>query len=211
MSERYANARDARFSERLESFVDIVIGFSLAELTLGLTIQAHLTPEWLFLVLVGFGWSFAMTCWIWMLYRSISEDFFVPTRPMIALHLVGLSCVMLLLLGVQFVMRFAVVGSLLADANLATTFYFVILAIVLAVCGAQFLLGRHLRGDALDPVVARKGVETAYRLLTMATFVAVAIAFLPGRGVKASLILLPAMILGAVVGRIINKLKPARV
>jgi hypothetical protein len=60
---RHASPRDARFAERIESFGDIVIGFSLAQLALSFIFPHELTIFTLSPMLSAFGWTFAMTAW----------------------------------------------------------------------------------------------------------------------------------------------------
>lgn len=203
---RFADEREAHFVKRLESFVDIVIGFSLAELTLTLGVfPAHPTGIWISFVLTCFAWTFAMTAFLWMLYRRICEDYFVPRPLMVGLHLVGLAGIMLLILGVQAIMHYvSTPGSSDADIGLAQLFYFAALSATLVVCGLQFLVGRALRAGELAPALADRGLGTACRLIAMGLCVALAMPFLPGRGFDASVILIPAMLVGGLVGRLLG-------
>ena len=205
-SGRHGSPRDARFAERIESFGDIVIGFSLAQLALSFIFPPHLTIATLSPMLIAFGWTFAMTAWLWLLYRRIGDDYFVPTALMTALYMLGLAGIVLLIFGVQLVMHYSQPGAAatLADIDLAVIFYFVVLAATLATVGAQFAIGRRMRREAIDPSVARRGTLTTYRLVAMAVAVLLAIAFLPKNGIVATVVLVPAMFLGAVIGRLLG-------
>ena len=78
------------------------------------------------------------------------------------------------------------------------------MALTLGTIGAQFAIGGHLRRGSIETEFARKGTLTTYRLIAMAVAVLIAIVFLPGKGVAATLVLLPAMVGGAVIGRVLG-------
>lgn len=202
---RHASARDARFAARLESFGDIVIGFSLAQLALSFVFPSHLTALTLLPDLIAFAWTFGMTAWLWTLYRRIGEDYFVSRPASTALYIAGLAGVVLLILGVQLVMHYGPLpGATYAEIDVAVIFYFIVLALTLAIVGVQFAVGVRARAGALDPEARAAGTLTAYRSIGMAVFVAVAIAFLPGHAMTGTAILMPAMIGGGLVGRLIG-------
>jgi len=200
---RHASARDERYAARLESFGDIVIGFSLAQLALSLVFPAHLTVLTLLPELSAFAWTFGMTAWLWTLYRRIGEDYFAPRPASTALYVAGLAGVVLLILGVQLVMHYGPLpGATSAEIDIAVIFYFAVLAATLGIVGAQFAVGVRARGAGLDPELRRAGTLAAFRLIVMAAFVAVAIALLPGRGIAGTAILFPAMLGGGIAGRL---------
>jgi hypothetical protein len=201
---RHATARDQRFASRLESFGDIVIGFSLAQLALSFVFPKVLTVLTLAPLLTAFGWTFAMTAWLWMLYRRIGDDYFVPGRLTTALYLGGLAGIVLLIFGVQLVMHYSLPqNGTLADVDLAVKFYFVVLAATLATIGAQFAIGLRTRRASIEPGQARSGLLTTYRSISMAVAVLVAAVFLPGKGVAATIVLFPTMLGGALIGRVL--------
>lgn len=202
---RHASARDERFAARLESFGDIVIGFSLAQLALSFVFPPHLSALTLLPALIAFAWTFGMTAWLWTLYRRIGEDFFVPRPVSTALYIAGLAGVVLLILGVQLVMHYGPLrGATYAEIDVAVIFYFVVLALTLAIVGAQFAVGVRTRAGALDPQLRASGTLTAFRSIGMAVFVAAAIAFLPGHAMTGTAILMPAMVGGGIAGRLIG-------
>jgi len=205
VKERHESPRDARFADRIESFGDIVIGFSLAQLALSFVFPPHLTIFTLSPMLTAFGWTFAMTAWLWLLYRRIGDDYFVGGRLMTALYMLGLAGIVLLIFGVQLVMHYSLPGNgTVGDVGVAIIFYFVVLALTLGTIGAQFAIGGRLRKASIEPEYARRGTFTTYRLIAMAVAVLIAIAFLPGRGLAATMVLLPAMLGGAVIGRLLG-------
>lgn len=205
-SGRHASPRDERFAERIESFGDIVIGFSLAQLALSFIFPKTLTISTLSPLLTAFGWTFAMTAWLWLLYRRIGDDYFVPNRLMAALYMIGLAGIVLLIFGVQLVMHYSLPwNGTIGDVDFAVVFYFIVLAITLATIGTQFAIGMRLRRGSIEPEYARSGLLTTYRLISMAVAVVVATVFLPGKGVAATIVLLPAMLGGALIGRVLGR------
>jgi len=203
---RHERARDERYAARLESFGDIVIGFSLAQLALSFSFQPHLDARMLSGELSAFLWTFGMTAWLWLLYRRIGEDYFLPRPLMVALHMVGLAGIVLLIFGVQLVMHYGTLPAPIGEVHIAVVFYYVVLALTLGTIGAQFAAGGWMRRATIDPDVSRKGKLAAYRLITMATFVLVTPLLMPWHGISATLFLLPSMAGGAIIGRLIGTL-----
>ncbi len=205
--DRFASARDERFASRLETFGDIVIGFSLAQLALSFTFSDHLTVMHLIPELTAFAWTFGMTAWLWTLYRRIGDDYFVPGPWASALYMLGLAGVVLLIFSVQLVMHYGTQkGASSAEIDLAVMLYFIVLAVTLGVVGLQFAVGVRVRGEHLEPALRRSGTLSALRLVIMGACVALAIAVLPGRAMSGTAILLPAMVGGGVLGRIVSAL-----
>ncbi len=204
---RFASARDERFASRLETFGDIVIGFSLAQLALSFTFPDQLSIAKLIPELTAFAWTFGMTAWLWTLYRRIGDDYFVPGRWASALYMLGLAGVVLLIFAVQLVMHYGTLpGASSAEIDLAVIFYFIVLAATLAVIGLQFVVGVRMRGEHLEPTLRRSGTMSALRLVIMGACVALAVAFLPGRAMSGTAVLLPAMVGGGLLGRIVSAL-----
>jgi len=201
---RHASDRDERYATRLESFGDIVIGFSLAQLALSFSFGPHLDGRMLSGELTAFFWTFAMTAWLWLLYRRIGEDYFVPRASMVALHMVGLAGIVLLIFGVQLVMHYGTPPAPPDEAQIAVVFYFVVLALTLAACGTQFAVGAWMRRGSIDPETSRRGKLTAYRLIAMAVCVLATAAVLPLHGMAATVFLLPSMAGGSIIGRLVG-------
>ncbi|MDQ2992930.1 MAG: hypothetical protein M3R30_08960 [Candidatus Eremiobacteraeota bacterium] len=202
---RFATARDERVASRLETFGDIVIGFSLAQLALSFTFPDLLTVTRLLPELTAFAWTFGMTAWLWTLYRRIGADYFVPGPWASTLYMLGLAGVVLLIFAVQLVMHYGTLrGATSAEIDLAVIFYFIVLAVTLAVVGLQFATGVRARGEHLEPGLRRAGLLSALRLVIMGICVAVAIAVLPGRAMSGTAVLLPAMVGGGVLGRVVS-------
>ncbi len=132
---------------RLESFSDIVIGFSLAELTLNLAIPGHfadLTRSWWWLI--GYLWTFAVVSLLWFSHHRLFVEAFVPSKSAIVLNFVWLATVGLLVYLLQVFGRFA---SDEHDVRVIYTAYFALYAFNIAITAALYALG-VLRTDVLD-------------------------------------------------------------
>ncbi|MBV9232779.1 MAG: DUF1211 domain-containing protein, partial [Candidatus Eremiobacteraeota bacterium] len=82
---------------RLESFSDIVIAFSLAELTLNLSIPARVEELWHRpLWLSAYVWTFAVVSSLWYSHHRLFVRAFVPAKLAIFLNFVWLATVGLL-------------------------------------------------------------------------------------------------------------------
>ena len=82
-----AEERAERLTRRIESFSDLVIGFSLALLALTLTIPPHIielatNPWWL----VAYIWTFAVIAGIWYNHQRLFTHFFWPETLTIVLN-----------------------------------------------------------------------------------------------------------------------------
>lgn len=85
---------------RLESFSDIVFGFSLAQLALTLPPPLHFTSvRWLDMLVFAF--TFAFISFIWWRHHVIFRDYFVPDTLSIILNFVLLAAVALMAYALQ--------------------------------------------------------------------------------------------------------------
>jgi uncharacterized membrane protein len=99
--------RAAHFTRRLESFSDLVFGFSLSLLAGRLIVPVHASqifgePAGL----IGFFTSFAAIVGFWFINHRMFRDYFAPERLDIALTFVELSGVALLPYALETVVRF---------------------------------------------------------------------------------------------------------
>lgn len=172
--------RAARLTHRIESFSDLVIGFSLALLALTLVIPAHAVdlianPWWLIIYI----WTFFVVVAIWWNHQRVFARYFVPAKLMIGLNFVLLSLVGLIVFFVQ------VFGHAHGSADKAVAFalYWIALGTEFAILGALFALGLRYRGPQLSDDERREGRMHAWRGLGLgaATYVGVAwLVFGPG-------------------------------
>lgn len=94
--------RDDHFVRRLESFSDIVIGFSLAEIVLGLAIPAHAVtlvthPAWFIYYL----FTFALVALFWWTHYRLYRTIFFPDTLNVVLNYAWLATVGLLVYFMQ--------------------------------------------------------------------------------------------------------------
>lgn len=132
--------RDEVFVRRLESFSDIVIAFSLAQLGLSLAIPPH--PQqllsdstWIF----AYVFTFALVCLMWWSHYRLFRTVFVPDAVDVVLNYAWLATVGLLV----FLMQVFVHATNTDDAALGARFYFGLLALNFAMNAV--LLARGLR------------------------------------------------------------------
>ncbi len=96
---------------RLEAFSDIVIGFSLAQLGLTLTMPAH--AQDLFTHVRGAGGlfalvvTFALVCGVWWSHHRLFRYLFVPTALNIVANFAALCGVILLAFSMQLLVHFS--------------------------------------------------------------------------------------------------------
>ncbi|HLI97895.1 MAG TPA: TMEM175 family protein [Candidatus Baltobacteraceae bacterium] len=96
---------------RLEAFSDIVIGFSLAQLGLTLTIPSHARD--LFTHVRGAGGlfalivTFALVCGVWWSHHRLFRHLFVPTALNIVANFAALCGVILLAYSMQLLVHFS--------------------------------------------------------------------------------------------------------
>ncbi|HET9030699.1 MAG TPA: TMEM175 family protein, partial [Candidatus Aquilonibacter sp.] len=158
--------REQRLVHRIEAFSDLVMGFSLALLSLSLVIPAHaiellLNPIWL----VSYLWTFAWIASTWFGHQRLFSLYFVPTMPAIVINFVLLAS---LALGVYFVQVFLHAGSD-PDRVIAMLLYFSALSVTLLSLGTLYALGTKSRWNVLDGDERFFGTKRAIRLLIMGT------------------------------------------
>lgn len=94
---------------RIEAFSDIVIGFSLAQLGLNLTIPAHASDLFTGLrgatSLVALIFTFALVCSVWWQHHRIFRHLFIPTRLNIFANFAALCGVILLAYSMQILVH----------------------------------------------------------------------------------------------------------
>ena len=96
-----------RFTHRLEAFSDIVIGFSLAQLSLSLAIPARVAdllhrPGGFFAFVI----TFVIICFMWLRHHKWFEHYFVLTPPNVVLNFAILGAIVLLVYALQVFLHF---------------------------------------------------------------------------------------------------------
>jgi uncharacterized membrane protein len=157
-----AERHQERLVRRLESFSDLVIGFSLALLGLTLAIPNHVidlyrNPWWL----IAYLWTFAVIASIWYTHQRLFSYYFT-VRP----YTIFLNFVLLASLGliVYFVQVFVHVQGE-PDKVWAFLVYFFMQSIAFIVMGGLYGHGVRARWHGLDAELRYQGVRNAVRML----------------------------------------------
>lgn len=134
---------EERTVRRIEAFSDIVIGFSLAQLGVSLTIPARGTdlfsnPAWL----VSFLWAFALICALWWFHHRIFASIFVPRTIPVLLNFVWLAVVVLCVYATQITVH-------LPFDPVSWRMYFVLFALAYGLLAVQYYVGVRVRGAVL--------------------------------------------------------------
>lgn len=194
---------DGRLIHRIESFSDLVIGFSIALLALTLVLPDHtmkLFTDWSWLAI--YFWTFFVVAAIWFSHQRLFSRYFVATPATIILNFVLLALVGLV---VFFVQVFGHVhGSL--DKGLAFCAYWFLLGSEWGVIGALFAIGLRARWEALDDFERRDGRKHALRgaLLCGGTYCGVALAGIGGFTMQSAVVIAPCVVLSIMASRFLH-------
>jgi len=151
---------------RIESFSDLVIGFSLALLALTLSIPPQISdlitnPWWL----IAYFWTFGIICSLWFTHQRLFTHFFWPEPISIIANFVLLSMVGLI---VYFVQVFVHYHHEL-DKVWAFLAYFFAFGIALVALGSLYLHGTRRRWQQLVPDERFTGLKYAVRGIVVGT------------------------------------------
>ena len=170
--------RDERLVRRLESFSDLVIGFSLALLSLTLAVPNHVVdlvrnPWWL----IAYVWTFTVIASIWYTHQRLFSSYFTVRPFTIFLNFVLLASLGLIVYFVQVFVH--VQGE--PDKVWAFLAYFFMQSISFIVMGALYAHGVRARWAELDGELRYRGVRQAVRMLTTGGTVLVGVAITAAR------------------------------
>lgn len=150
---------EERTVHRLEAFSDIVIGFSLAEITLSLTLprdaRTLFTTQWL--PLAAFGMTFAIVSGMWWTHHRLFTHYFVPTALNTVLNFLSLGGVMFLVYSLQVWLHSQL------HRNVAYAMYGCSVAWVMALLAFLMYRGVVLRGHRMNPMLADRGRSSSLR------------------------------------------------
>ena len=154
---------------RLEAFSDIVIGFSLAQLSLTLIIPLHGARDLFVHVksaseLIGFVITFTLVCAIWWSHHRLFRHLFVPVAANIIANFAALGGVIFLTYSVQVLMHFG-----LRDTTAYAMYTGSYAWITLLFSGIAWN-GLRLRGDKMPPEVRATGIKFAVRTSLIAAW-----------------------------------------
>lgn len=206
---------------RIESFSDIVIGFSLAQTALNLFIPPHPAD---FITrpvgILGFGFTFAVIATFWWTHSAIFRHYFVINSVMVFFNFVALALIVLQVFALQMWLHF---GQNQADDIEASRIYFGIFAATQAMLALLSGLGLRYRWNELRAVLRQAGIrrtiQVGFRAAgiligVLAPSVAGTLAVSAGtpwsgsgtsRVIAVPLQILLGLVLGAVVGRIVAR------
>ena len=172
--------RAGRLVRRIESFSDLVIGFSLALLALTLKVPPTFNdllvhPWWL----IAYAWTFAVICNVWYMHQRLFTYFFLPTAGTIIGNFALLSMIGLVVFFVQVFVHFIGVDP---DQILAFTAYFTATGCAFLLAGALYAHGLRKRWDQLDVDLRAAGLVYALRGLVGGTALLIGVAIVALRG-----------------------------
>ncbi len=148
---------------RLEAFSDIVIGFSLAQLTLNLVFPADVLD--LFgkdsITLIAFVMTFGVVASMWWTHHRMFTHFFVPTALNIVLNFCSLGAVMFLVYTLQVWLHAT------KHHYVAYVMYAGSIAAIMLINSFLTFRGVKLRGDRMPREIADRGRRRSRRLMVI--------------------------------------------
>ena len=154
--------RRKRVTHRLEAFSDIVIGFSLAQLTLSLVIPVHVIdfvqrP----LGIIAFLVTFVLVVRFWWLHFVIFEHYFEPTRLTVTCNFIALASLILQIFSLQLYVHFV---PTLAEGIDASRLYFGFFVLSYGMLCVMLAVWLHQRWGALTAGRRQAGLQAALRI-----------------------------------------------
>ena len=154
--------RRERVTHRLEAFSDIIIGFSLAQLTLSLVIPAHALDFFAHpLGIIAFLVTFVLIVRFWWLHFVIIEHYFEPSRLTITCNFVSLASLILQIFSLQLYVHFVP----LAEGIVASRIYFAFFALSYGMLCVMLAVGLRQRWTALSIRRRQAGVRAGVRII----------------------------------------------
>jgi uncharacterized membrane protein len=150
---------------RLESFSDIVIGFSLAQTAINLVVTSSV--EYFFthpIGIIAYLITFFLVARMWWTHSQIMHRFFEPNPLMIGLNFVALAALGLMVFGLQLWLHR---GDDIAGQILAVKFYFLCFAFTIGTLAVMRSLGVHYRRSHLDPAQRRLATRRSVTTFVM--------------------------------------------
>lgn len=207
---------------RIESFSDIVIGFSLAQTALNLFIPPHPAD---FIArpvgIIGFTFTFAVIATFWWTHSAIFRHFFVINRMMVFFNFVALALIVLQVFALQMWLHF---GASQTDDVEAARIYFGIFALTQVTLALLSGLGMHYRWNELRPALQQAGMRRTIQVAFRAAGILIGVLVPSAAGTltvsagaqgTARVFAVPLQILfgliaGLIVGRIVARITVAR-
>jgi uncharacterized membrane protein len=190
-----------RFTHRLEAFSDIVIGFSLAQLSLSLAIPARVAdlahrPVGLF----AFAITFVIICMMWLRHHKWFEHYFIPTPPNVVLNFAILGAIVLLVYALQVFLHFINRGQ---DFWSAFSLYLGALALVTFLFALAYFVGVTRPREAMTNDIRAAGYVQTFRLFgaTAGTVAGLLITLVVTPSSPAMTLAIACIAIGAALGR----------
>jgi uncharacterized membrane protein len=154
---------------RLESFSDIVIGFSLAQTAVNLVLPQRAAdfvdkPVGIAAFLI----TFAVVVRFWLTHSAIFRNFFVPNAVMVFLNFVALALIVLQVYALQLMTHFIGSSNAQVDAAVAARIYSGIFALTFGALALLFALGTYYRWAQLDERLRNRGIARSIQIACVA-------------------------------------------
>jgi uncharacterized membrane protein len=155
-------SRDERMTHRLEAFSDIVIGFSLAQMSLNLAMPRHAGDVYTHTVaLFAFAWTFFVIAAFWWSHHRLFDMYFVPRRATVILNFVALAVLVWLVYQLQVYVHFYDT----AERATAAAAYILTYSLMYLLLAALYVLSVRIRWIELDDAGRREGIASIGRVL----------------------------------------------
>jgi uncharacterized membrane protein len=158
---RFSDAHAERFTHRLETFFDIVLGLCLGMMSLNLALPHHAINVYTQpFALAAFAFTFLVVSLVWYSHNRLFEYFFVPTPSTVTLNFVTLALVVWLVYQLQVYVHFQ-------DTNegvVAAISYVVTFSVVWLLLMTLFVITMRMRWSALIAQERRIGILSVSRL-----------------------------------------------
>jgi uncharacterized membrane protein len=156
---------------RLEAFSDIVIGFSLAQLGLSLTIPPHARDLFTHVRgasgLIALFITFTLVCAVWWMHHRLFRHLFVPVRINIVANFAALCGVILLAYSMQVLLHNGMTDPVAFPMYTGSYAWIMVLFSLIA------WNGMRLRGSQMNPQLRLDSMHYAVRLSIIASWLVV--------------------------------------
>ena len=154
--------RRERVTHRIEAFSDIIIGFSLAQLTISLVIPPHALDFFARpLGLIAFLVTFVLIVRFWWLHFVIFEHYFEPSRLTMTCNFVALASLILQIFSLQLYVHFVP----LSEGIVASRIYFGFFSLSYGMLCVMLAVGLRQRWAVLSIRRRRAGVQAGARII----------------------------------------------
>jgi uncharacterized membrane protein len=173
VAERFKDAHEERLTHRLESFSDVVIGFSLAQLSLNFAVPAH--PADVYRdprALSAFVVTFTILSATWYAHHWLFDRYFVPRGSTIVVNFATLASIVWLIYQLQLFIHF---GSTPND-QFAAISYLVTFAVTWCLLGLLYALSVRLCWPMIPAEDRRTALYKTGRLVIIGVGTLLAIA-----------------------------------